>query len=174
MPAPGSVPRRCCHRVARPAQVRHSGSWAWFVWLRWFSNQGNGPAHPLQRQRFRQRQRCGRSAPATPGLRPRDLHQFLGRGPSRMSSSRRSCDQLQPKLRGERPSGGVLQELIQPGVVSGGNGSCSWIRGGGGSPPGSQTGPHTAAGSIVLSPCQVRCPNEALEHDGVQTENSEN
>jgi hypothetical protein len=114
------------------------------------------------------------SAPATPGLRPRDLHQFLGRGPSRMSSSRRSCDQLQPKLRGERPSGGVLQELIQPGVVSGGNGSCSWIRGGGGSPPGSQTGPHTAAGSIVLSPCQVRCPNEALEHDGVQTENSEN
>ena len=49
-PARGSAPRRCCHRVARPAQVRHSGSWAWFVWLRWYSNQGNGPAHPLQRQ----------------------------------------------------------------------------------------------------------------------------
>jgi hypothetical protein len=31
-------------------RVRHHGSWAWFVWLRWFSNQGHGPAHPLQRQ----------------------------------------------------------------------------------------------------------------------------
>ena len=35
---------------ARPAQVRHNGSWAWFVWLRWYSNQGNGPAHLLQHQ----------------------------------------------------------------------------------------------------------------------------
>jgi len=23
-----------------------------FVWLRWFSNQGHGPAHPLQRQQL--------------------------------------------------------------------------------------------------------------------------
>jgi type I restriction enzyme R subunit len=29
--------------------VRQSVSWAWFVWLRWFSNQGNGPARPGRR-----------------------------------------------------------------------------------------------------------------------------
>ena len=30
--------------------VRQNPSWAWFVWLRWYSNQGNGPAHLLQHQ----------------------------------------------------------------------------------------------------------------------------
>ena len=33
-----------------PRQLRHEGTRAWFVWLRWYSNQGNGPAHPLHRQ----------------------------------------------------------------------------------------------------------------------------
>jgi hypothetical protein len=31
-------------------QVRQSDWWAWFVWLRWYSNKENGPAYPLQRQ----------------------------------------------------------------------------------------------------------------------------
>ena len=47
-----------------------------------------------------------------------------------------------------------LREPIQHGVVSGGSGSCYWVRGGG-KPPGSQAGTHTAIGSILLH--QVRC-----------------
>ena len=31
-------------------QVRQSGLWAWFVWLKCYSNKGNGPAYPFQRQ----------------------------------------------------------------------------------------------------------------------------
>jgi hypothetical protein len=27
-------------------RVRHHRVWTWFVWLRWYSYQGNGPAHP--------------------------------------------------------------------------------------------------------------------------------
>ncbi len=46
----GIAHRQCCHPVAAPSQLRHDGSWAWSVWLSWFSKQGNGPAHPLQRQ----------------------------------------------------------------------------------------------------------------------------
>jgi hypothetical protein len=52
VPVLGSVPRRCSHPLARPGRVRQSRSWAWSVWLRWFSNQRNGPAHPLQHQRL--------------------------------------------------------------------------------------------------------------------------
>jgi hypothetical protein len=48
-PAPGSVPLQFCHPVAVPGLRRQNPVWAWFVWLRCFSNQGNGPAHPLQR-----------------------------------------------------------------------------------------------------------------------------
>ena len=32
------------------ALVRQHEKLTWFVWLRWYSNQRNGPAHPLQRQ----------------------------------------------------------------------------------------------------------------------------
>ncbi len=66
-PTPGSAPRRCCHRVAPAAQVRQHGAWAWFVWLRWSSNQGNGPAHPLQCQPLGRSPGVRTLSPATPG-----------------------------------------------------------------------------------------------------------
>ena len=44
-PARESAPQRCCYRVPTPIEVRLHGSWAWFVWLSWFSNLGNGCPH---------------------------------------------------------------------------------------------------------------------------------
>jgi len=45
-----SISSRCCHPLAAPVQRRQKSSWARFVWFRYDSNQGHGPAYPLQRR----------------------------------------------------------------------------------------------------------------------------
>ncbi len=75
-PARGLAYRLCCHPVAVRGRVRHSKSWVWFVWLRWYSNQRNGPVRPCKDWRLNR----GLPGPAYPGLGSQLLHQLRGRG----------------------------------------------------------------------------------------------
>jgi hypothetical protein len=75
-PAQGSAPQHCCHPVAAPGQRRQYSCGHGSSDLRWYSNQGSGLPTPCKDWRLR----SGLPAPATPGLVPRLLHQWRGRG----------------------------------------------------------------------------------------------
>lgn len=73
---PVSIRLMCGVNLVDTGQRRQNLSWAWFFWLRWYSNQGNGPAHPFQALELGV---VISSAPAKPGLRPVYLYHYRRR-----------------------------------------------------------------------------------------------